>query len=385
MLPAAPAGGFDWQFRTRIVFGPGVLARLGEAAQEIGARRALVVTDAGIVAAGHVVRALAALEGAGVAAAVFDAVRENPDTADVDACVAAARDAGADLLVGLGGGSSIDTAKGAAFLLGHTGAAMRDFRGVGKATRPMPPLVAVPTSAGTGSEVQSFALIADAATHQKMACGDAQAAPRVALLDPELTLSQPRRVTACTGLDAVAHAVETAVTKRRTVLSWMFSREAFRLLAPNLGRVLESPGDVEARGAMLLGAAWAGLAIEASMLGAAHSAANPLTARFGVVHGHAVTLLLPHVVRFNAVAVPDARAAYAELAPLAGVDGPDGLADWLASLLPLAGLPSRLSECGVTAETVPALAGEAAAQWTAAFNPRKAGVEEFARLYRAAL
>ena len=133
-----------------------------------------------------------------------------------------------------------------------------------------------------------------------MACGDPKAAAKVAILDPLLTVSQPPRVTACTGIDALAHALETAVTKKRNPLSAMYSREAFRLCVRGIERVLRDPRDLEARGMMQLGAAFAGTAIENSMLGAAHAAANPLTAQYGIVHGQAVGLMLPAVMRFNA-------------------------------------------------------------------------------------
>ena len=189
----------------------------------------------------------------------------------MDECLEVARAVRPDLIVGLGGGSSMDTAKGCNFILTN-GGRMQDYWGVGKATKPMLPLIAVPTTAGTGSECQSFALIADEETHQKMACGDPKAAPRVAILDPLLTVTQPRRVAACTGIDAIAHAMETAVTKKRNELSWLYSREAFRLTAGNLDRVLQQPANLEARAAMQLGAAFAGTAIENSMLGAAHGA-----------------------------------------------------------------------------------------------------------------
>jgi alcohol dehydrogenase len=266
---------------------------------------------------------------------------------------------------------------------------MRDYWGVGKATRPMLPLIAVPTTAGTGSECQSYALIADETTHQKMACGDPKAAPRVALLDPTLTLSQPRPVTACTGLDAIAHALEAAVTRRRSELSLLYAREAFRLTIGHLPRVLEQPDHLEARARMQLGAAYAGMAIELSMLGAAHAAANPLTARFGIVHGQAVGMMLPHVVRFNAEEYT-ADEAYREMAEDArlvekGAAPVDALVVHLQALLAAAGLPASLSACGVTADAVPELAAEAAAQWTAQFNPRPVANDDFRRIYRAAL
>nr|CAA9242938.1 Alcohol dehydrogenase [uncultured Armatimonadetes bacterium] len=382
---------FDWQSRTRLIFGANSIEQLGEVARAIAGRRILVVTDAGIVVVGHVDRARQSLEAAGLFVSVFDAVRENPTTRDVDACVEAARAADADVLIGLGGGSSIDTAKGANFLLTN-GGTMRDYWGVGKASREMLPLIAVPTTAGTGSECQSFALIADEETHQKMACGDPKAAPRVALLDPVLTVSQPRTVTACTGLDAIAHAVESAVTRRRNAVSWLFSREAFRLTVTNFGRVLDAPEDLEARGAMLLGAAYAGIAIENSMLGAAHSMANPLTAHYGIAHGQAVGMMLPHVVRFNAEQ-PEAREAYYELAVSNGLvepgapraDAAEALAAHLTDLLRFAGMPTVLADCAVAEDALPALAVEAASQWTAQFNPREITAEEFAVLYRGAL
>jgi alcohol dehydrogenase len=255
----------------------------------------------------------------------------------------------------------------------------------------MLPLIAIPTTAGTGSECQSAALIADEVTHQKMACLDPRAAARVALLDPELTVSQPQRVTAFTGTDAITHALETAVTTKRNPISQLYSREAFRLCAGSFERVLSTPTDVVARGRMLLGAAFAGMAIENSMLGAAHAGANPLTAHFGVVHGAAVGVLLPHVIRFNA-AEPTARGLYADLAGALGFAGQgegievavEALIQRVGSLLNTAGIPRSLIEAGVKPEAIPELAAEAARQWTVNFNPRPMVAADFETLYLAA-
>jgi len=378
---------FDFHCHTRLVFGVNAVERVGELARELGLKKILLITDAGIVKAGHSQRVLDSLKSAGVRAELFDRVHENPTTRDVALCLAAATKTAIDGLIGLGGGSSLDTAKGCNFLLTN-GGRMEDYWGVGKATKPMLPLIAIPTTAGTGSECQSFALIANETTHQKMACGDPKAAPRVAILDPALTLSQPARVTACTGIDALAHALETVVTKKHTPLSAIYSREAFRLCHGNLGRVLQKPDDVEARAGMLLGAAFAGLAIENSMLGAAHAAANPLTARFNLIHGHAVGLMLPGVIRFNANDA-QARRCYEELnsSPGAGktpVDKVEWLAASIESLMDQASLPRSLSACGVNRAAIPALAAEAARQWTATFNPRPVTAKDFARLYRLA-
>jgi alcohol dehydrogenase len=382
---------FDYSPRTRILFGSNSVDRLGDLAAELGGHRALIVTDPGIVAAGHVDRARHALEGAGVQVVVFDQVRENPTTRDVDDCLTVAKDAGIDLIVGLGGGSSLDTAKGCNFLLTN-GGRMQDYWGVGKAQKAMLPLIAVPTTAGTGSECQSFALIADEETHQKMACGDLKAAAKVAVLDPTLTLSQPQNVTACTGIDAIAHAVETAVTRKRNALSILYSREAFRLLINHFKRVLSAPDDLDARASMLLGAAYAGTAIENSMLGAAHSAANPLTAHYGTVHGQAVGMMLPHVVRFNAQDRAAAE-AYRDLAVYTGLtertSSAEGAADMLAcaleQCLAAAGMRVGLREAGVTEAMVPTLATEASQQWTATYNPRPITTVDFESLYLNAL
>lgn len=385
ILPPSPSAAlqcFDFVPRTRLVFGPGSLERVGELARELGAKHALVVTDPGVAAAGHVARAVCFIEAAGLHTTIYDTVRENPTTTDVDRCVEVARRAAVDLLIGIGGGSSLDTAKGCNFILTN-GGRMQDYWGIGKASRPMLPLIAVPTTAGTGSECQSFALISDEQTHQKMACGDPKAAARVALLDPELTVSQPPRVTACTGIDALAHALETAVTKKRNAFSAMYSREALRLCLGGIERVLRDADDLEARAAMLLGAAYAGTAIENSMLGAAHSAANPLTAHYNLVHGHAIGVMLPRVIAWNA-RDPETHDLYLEHAAAAGLGSVDELLDRLRAALRLAELDVPLAELGVEREKLPLLAREAAAQWTAKFNPREIGEAEFERLYEEA-
>jgi alcohol dehydrogenase len=319
--------------------------------------------------------------------AVFDNVVENPTTRTVEDCVLCAREHDIDFLVGVGGGSSLDTAKGCNFILSG-GGKMEDYWGVGKATQSMLPLIAVPTTAGTGSECQSFALISQEQTHVKMACGDPKAAAKVAVLDPELTLTQPKAVAAATGMDALAHAVETAVTNRRSPLSQMLSREAFRLCTRGLPGVFSSPNDLEARGHVLLGAALAGAAIENSMLGAAHAAANPLTAQFGVIHGQAVGLMLPSVVRFNG-SDQEARSIYHELAVDAGRVGNDhdpersvsALARYLEEYRELAQLPGSFAELDIHGPDLQVLADQAAAQWTASFNPRPVTSNDFLRLY----
>ena len=390
-MPLGTLAAFDHHPRIRLVFGAGSSQRVGELAREYGGKRVLLVTDQGLVHAGHPAHIEQALAGAGLEFVTFDHSDENPTTGTVDRCLEVARQSKIDFIVGLGGGSSMDTAKGCNFLLTN-GGKIQDYWGSGKASKPMLPFIAIPTTAGTGSECQSYALIADEHSHAKMACGDPKAAPKVAILDPLLTLSQPPRVTACTGIDAITHAVETAVTRKRNALSLIYSHEAFKLSVASFPHVLANPEDIDARSRMLLAAAFAGTAIENSMLGAAHSAANPLTAHYNVVHGQAVGLMLPHVIRYNAKD-PSARRAYAELASapeLACVsEGEDYAVDVLIEhierLLNHAGFPPSLKECGVKTDLIPTMAQEAAGQWTAKFNPRTITAEDFAALYQAAM
>ena len=263
---------------------------------------------------------------------------------------------------------------------------MVDYKGYGKATQPMLPMIGIPTTAGTGSEAQCWAVIADATTHMKMACGDPQSSFRVALLDPDVTVSQPPAVTAITGFDAIAHAVESFVTTRRTPVSICFAREAWRLLTACYERVLASPSDLDARSGMLLGAHYAGMAIEQSMLGAAHACANPLTAYHGVTHGKALAVLLPHVVRWNATGV---GTEYAELLALAGrpttpAAAGQRLAAYLVKLATAGGLPTTLGAAGVERPDFSALAAEAATQLTGTCNPRPFDPVAAEEIYRCA-
>lgn len=376
---------FDFQPRTRVVFGTGSLSRLGELARELGCSRALLVADPGIVAAGHVARADASLRDASIGTMLFDDFDANPDSAMVAAGAARAAASGIDSIVALGGGSSLDCAKGINFVLTN-GGTMRDYRGFGKAAKPLLPMIGIPTTAGTGSDAQSYALISDATTHEKMACGDPKAAFRVAILDPALTVSQPRAVTAIAGYDALSHAVESYVTTKRTEISDLFARDAWQRLEVHYERVLHDPADLSARGAMLFGAHEAGLAIELSMLGATHACANPLTARYGTTHGVAIGVMLPHVVRWNAAHVGN---RYAELLGLP-TDTPaeeagERLSARLQTLARAGNLPATLQDLGVPRADLPLLAAAAATQWTGTFNPRPfdaaAGLALYERAY----
>jgi len=374
---------FDFQPRTRIVFGPGEFKRLGELASESGFFRTLLVADSGMVACGYVDLAINSLRAAGIETFPYHSFAENPDSAMVEAGRAFAAPLSIDSIIGLGGGSSMDCAKGINFVLTN-GGTMSDYWGYGKAVRPLLPMIGIPTTTGTGSEAQSYALISNAETHIKMACGDPKAMFKIAILDPQLAVTQPAVLSATAGYDAISHAVESYVTKKRTPLSQMFSREAWRLLEANYERVLAEPGNLAVRGAMMLGAHYAGAAIEHSMLGATHACANPLTRNYGTTHGVAIAVLLPHVVRWNEIIVGD---QYHELMSLSasGHNSGESLATRLEGLRLAGGLPGSLEAIDVSRKDLTKLAEEAAKQWTGSFNPRDWNYEGALEVYETAL
>ncbi|MDX1502697.1 MAG: iron-containing alcohol dehydrogenase [Thermoanaerobaculia bacterium] len=374
-----PHESWDAEIATvRVLYGAGRLSELGKVVRGHGGRRALLVSDPGLRAAGHVDAALARLAEAGVETRLFDEVGSNPTEADVESGAAFARSGGEppEILVALGGGSAMDAAKGINFLLTNDGP-MERFWGFGKAERPLLPAVAVPTTAGTGSDAQSYALISRSDSGRKMACGDRSARFRTALLDPERANTAPRAGDAAAGIDALAHAVESFVTRVRTPVSSMLAREAWTLLGSSLESALAG-GGVPVYGRLLLGAHLAGAAIEASMLGGAHAAANPLTARHGILHGVAVGMMLPAVVRHNSAVADD---LYARLVPGGGA----ALARRLEELGKIAGLPPSLAALGLERGDLPALARAATDEWTGGYNPSPLSEGDFLKLYEQVL
>jgi alcohol dehydrogenase len=386
-MPSTNLVKLDHKPFTTLVFGDNSLDQLGALAAGVAKGRALLVTDAGVRSTGHVDRAAKSLRDSGFEVEIFDRVIENPTTREVEACVAVAGEFKPALIVGLGGGSSMDTAKGCNFI--HTnGGQMQDYWGVGKATREMLPMIAIPTTAGTGSECQSFALIADPETHRKMACGDPKAAAKISILDPVLTLTQPTQVTAATGIDAIAHSLESAVTKGRNEISSHFSSQAFKRVINALPEIFKNPDNLDARREMQTGAAYAGVAIENSMLGAAHASANPLTARMGITHGLAVGMMLPAVVRYNS-ADPEVGKIYHCLAMEAGLIKPgddqaaaiEAIENRLGDILRQVKIPFDVVRSQLDGSMVGDLAGDASKEWTGTFNPREMSVAGFAELY----
>lgn len=366
---------FDSMISQRVIFGDNCIEKLVDVITALGCNRVLIVTDPGIEKAGILTRVYSVLNSGKITCFVFSGVVSNPTTQEVEDTVQFAKSkAPIDLIIGLGGGSSMDCAKGANFILTN-GGKMEDYWGTNKANEPMLPSIGIPTTTGTGSEAQSYAIIAQKETHIKMACGDKKAQFHTVLLDPVLTDTLPRTVAANTGIDAIAHSIESFVSTRSNPMSQMYSLHAWKMLDSNFEMALNA-NNRDARGKMLYGAYLAGMAIENSMLGAAHACANPLTSRYGIPHGIAVGIMLPYVIRFNNTV---AGQSFHELHP------DEDLADRIDVLKQVGDLPNTLHDCfvlhPVKSTDLTMLAEDASKQWTAQFNPRTLGIEDFKRLY----
>lgn len=376
---------FEGSRITRVIVEAGGIKNLGHVCLELGARRVLVVSDAGLVQAGHVADGIRALESAGLRVGSFLDVDPNPNEQHVQSCAEYLTEMNADCVVGLGGGSAMDTAKGA-ILVAAGGGGIEDYWGRNKGKGKAVPLVAVPTTAGTGSETQSFALITRSKDGRKMACGDGRIAARAAILDVELTLSVPQRVAVYAAFDCLAHALESAVSTAANSASRGWSEAAFCKAMPALPSLVAGgplANALDVRTDLLVGASLAGLAIEASMLGAAHALANALSANYGLDHGLAVGCMLPAVVRFNAF-LPDVKAAYDGLMNAASLDGgAEALITELEGLVRQAGLAQSLHRLGVGPSDLDSMAHAATLEWTAGFNPRAATAAEMRTILQA--
>ncbi|MCY1529243.1 Long-chain-alcohol dehydrogenase 1 [compost metagenome] len=372
---------FSFATTAQILCELGATARLPELSRERGARRVLVVTDPGITRLGLLDGLLSRFAAAGLAVQVFDQVIADPPEIIVLNAVERARALDADLVIGFGGGSSMDVAKLVAFLA-HSGCrlALKDIYGVGNARGQRLPLLQVPTTAGTGSEVTPIAIVTTGET-TKMGVVSPLLLPDLAVLDAELTLGLPPAVTAATGIDAMVHAIEAYTSRlKKNPLSDLLAREALRLLAANLDAVVHNGGNGEARQAMLLGSCLAGQAFANAPVAAVHALAYPLGGHFHIPHGLSNALVLPHVLRFNATA---AAPLYADLAPLllgASCRGRTGqrcseFVVELASLNERCGPPSRLRDAGVLESKLPILARDAMQQQRLLVNnPREVTV-----------
>ena len=383
---------FSFATTAQILCESGSAAQLGDLCKLRDAHRVLVVTDPGITRIGLLDSVLPALAKAQVAAEVFDQVEADPPESVVLAAVEQAKSMQAELIIGFGGGSSMDVAKLVALLAHpHCTQTLQDIYGVGNARGQRLPLIQVPTTAGTGSEVTQIAIITTGAT-TKMGVVSPILLPDLALLDADLTLGLPAHVTAATGIDAMVHAIEAYTSKlKKNPLSDMLAREALRLLAGNLDAVVQDGQNREARQAMLLGALLAGQAFANAPVAAVHALAYPLGGHFHIPHGLSNALVLPTVIEFNA---PAAAPLYAELAPLIVGRGlvpgdADSLTEQLvralSELSPRCGLPSRLRDAGVPKDKLEMLAKDAMLQQRLLVNnPREVTEADALAIYNLA-
>ncbi len=378
--PAAPLASFAAELGQQVVFGSKALSKLGAMARAMRAGRILLVTDRRIRQAGHLEVAQASLEDEGIKSVVFDEVPEGPTGDSVETAAGAVSTEFFDLIAGIGGGSVMDTAKAVNFLLTN-GGRIEDYRGYGKARTPMFPSIGVPTTAGTGSEAQSYAVIARTPDRLKIACGDPGARFKAVILDPDLLETAPRDVVATASADALSHAVETLVSSNSHPISRMFSCWSWMLLEQNCENAVDK-GTPKALGQMMIGSYLAGMAVELSMLGAAHACANPLTARYEIRHGAAVALLLPQVVRFNGAQV---RSTYRLLEGVDSNHPAESLAARLGELRQTFDLPTSLAQLGVSRSSITEMAEQAERQWTGGFNPVPLTAEAAAGIYESSL
>ncbi len=364
------------------MFGRGVSERVAEPLGQVAAKRVLIVTDPGVVAAGLVGPIEQHIREAGIAYEIYDGVVPDPTVADVVRCFERARAMGADALVAVGGGSSIDTAKMSAVLMTNGGGVL-DYIGIDKVPKPAAPVVAIPTTAGTGAEITINSVIADPEQHKKLVIISPNATALFALEDPDMTRGLPPFLTAITGMDTLVHAVESFVNKSTYPMTRALAIEAIRDAAWALPRAVKDGGDLEARERMMRAVVSASLAFSNTRLGNVHAMALPLGGWCHVAHGTAVAVLLPHVMDFNRTAAPERFETIAEVMG----EGRNAAAAVTRThaLIGEIGIPKRLSECGVTADRIPAMAKDAMQSGNIAVNPRETRLADIEALYRAAL
>jgi alcohol dehydrogenase class IV len=373
----------SWSFPTTIVFGAGAVAKVGERAKALGARRALVVCDAGVVKVGIAERVRALLEASGVKAVIFDKVDPNPVEENIFAGVAAYRELGAECIVAVGGGSPLDAGKLIALKVTHERPLVDydDAVDGGQFIGPnVPPIITVPTTAGTGSEVGRSGVVTLAATGRKTVIFSPHLLAKVALLDPELTRSMPARVTAATGFDALTHCLEAFCSLGDHPMADGIAIGGLELCAANLVRAVEHGDDLAARGGMMKAAMMGAVAFQKG-LGACHSLAHPLSSEKGMHHGLANALCLPAVVDFNEAAARD------RLERVRTILGPQAKScgEAVRALRKRVGLPEGLGAEGVTPADIPKLADKAVEDACHRSNPRPTTREDLAALYRASL
>jgi alcohol dehydrogenase class IV len=381
---------FTLWFSTAVHYGAGKVSELGSLLRSFHASKILIVTDRGIVASGILKKCTDAILSEHIDFSLFDGVEPNPTTNSVEKGLTLAKQESIHAIVAVGGGSSIDAAKAINALLANGGQIV-DYHGFNHVKKKGLPLIAIPTTAGSGSEMTSFMLISDSKTHQKIVCSDPKIIPDVAILDPTLTLSCPQAVTIESGLDALGSAIEAYVSKAANAYSEILALRATEIIASSIIKIYKEPSNLDGRSEMLIGANMSGLAVHLSYIGAAHSMANPLTKHFGIRHGIAVGMVFPYVMLFN---IPSQPEKYKRVALALGVTlekGEDDLilsrkgASKFRSLLDQLSLPNNLSKMGVKEDLIPTMAHEALEQLSIDYNPVKPDIQQMTDLFYSAV
>lgn len=376
---------FNYASLTRIVAGAGAVENVGIEGHKAGGTKALVVTDQGVLNAGLLKGVIDSLGKAGLGVVIFDKVSTNPTTVVVDEAYRMYSNEGCDILVAVGGGSSIDTAKAVGVLANNPGP-LAQYEGAEKYKNPIPPLIAIPTAAGTGAEVTFSAVITDPERHYKVSIRSNNLCPAIAILDPGMLKTLPSRIAAMTGMDTLTHAIEAYVSTSANPITDLMALEAIKLCGKWLKKFVANRADVEAASSMQLACMFAGVAFANARLGNVHAMAHPLGGHFNLHHGLSCAIVLPRVMDYNLSSSPQ---KYAEVAKAMGqqVDNLSlSKAAELSSqvvydLLTALNLPTRLSEVGITADKIPQMAQDAVTSGIHNSNPRATNLDDIIRLY----
>lgn len=380
---------FRYEIPTAIEFGIGAVQELAGHVQKLGGRNALVVGDPGVVQAGIVDRLCGILQKAGIPCEVFSEIQSDPDIESVEKGTAAAKAAGCDIVIGAGGGSSLDTAKAIGLMLGN-GGHIRDYVGINKVPRKGAPVIAIPTTAGTGSEVTIWSVLSDRQNKVKLSVGSTFNCPDLALCDPELTVSLPPHVTAATGMDALTHALESYVNKATQPISEGLAVQAMKLIARSLRLAVVQGENLQARHDMLMASLIAAMAFNSTRLGLAHALGLPLGAHFHIPHGTVNAILLPEVMEFNVIGNTPKFAEIAsvfgeKVAHLSQREAAERSVEAIRRLKEDVGITQTLSDYGLREEHLGFIAEEAMLSGNVPVNPRKPTIDNLKQICRAAM
>jgi len=372
-----------------IIFGRDALSQIGESAARLGASKVFVVSDAGVIAAGWIEPALNYLRAAGLDTEVFSQLTTNPKDHEVSAGVEKYLAAGCDAIVAVGGGSPTDVAKAIALLVTN-GGSLRDYEGINRIVRPLPPMVIAPTTAGAGSEVSQFAIIVDTERRLKMSIISKSLIPDIAIVDPELLRTKDAGLAAATGMDALTHAIESFVSLAATPLTDMHALKAIELTARSLLRAVQDRNDMEANTDMALASMIAGIAFSNAILGATHAMTHQVDGLIDKHHGETNAAILPHVMAFNLSACPDkfrriALAMGASVDALSTERAASKAIDMVKELIGAIGLAKGLAQIGLSSQDIPQLSRNAVKDACLVTNPRSAVVADIEALFRQAL